>query len=136
MKMLARFLAIALLLVTGILGLYNGSTELGEALTGLQRSVTIAVLLYGMLGIAGGVGLVRRRPWSVTIVAAWAVASAYAGTIASFAYSDPTFAQPGTLAGVVGAFVSIAAVGALVIWTARSATRVPPPTERSHIPPS
>lgn len=136
MKMAARFLSIALLLVTGALGLYNGSTELGQGATGLQRSVTVAVILYGVLGCAGGIGLLRRRPWSVVVSVAWTIAATYAATVASFAFSDPAFTQPGTTAGVAGAFVSIALIGAFVIWTARSATRVPQPTERSHIPPS
>ena len=136
MKKLAFFVAIVLLLVTGFLGIANGIRERGDAQTGLQQSVWFAVTLYGMLGMLGTVGLIRRRPWTVTVTTAWAMAATYAGTVASFAYSDPTFSQQGTLAGVVGAFVVCALIGAFVVWTARSATRVPPFAEHTHIPPS
>ena len=135
MKKVARFLAIALLLGTGFLGISNGFGELGEGTTALQQSVTFAVLLYGVFGFLGAIGLIRRRPWSVTVAAAWAVAVAWAASIASFAFHDPTFSQQGTLAGVAGAFVSIALIGAFVVWTARSATRVPLPSDSAHIPP-
>ena len=123
MKKVARFLAIALLLVTGYLGISEGFSQLGEGTTGLQQSVTFAVTLYGVLGFLGAIGFIRRRPWTVTVTAAWAVAVAWAASIASFAFHDPTFSKQGTLAGVAGAFISTALIGAFVIWTARSATR-------------
>jgi len=135
MKRVARFLAVALLLVTGYQGISNGISELGEGTTGLQQSVTFAVLLYGVFGFLGAIGLIRRRSWSVTVAVVWAVAVAWAGAVASFAFHDPTLSQQGTLAGVAGAFVSIALVGAFVIWAARSASRVPLPNDSAHIPP-
>ena len=135
MKKVARFLAIALLLVTGYLGISEGFGQLGEGTTGLQHSVTFAVLLYGVFGFLGAIGLIRRRPWTVTVTAAWAVAVAWAASIASFAFHDPTFSEQGTLAGVAGAFISTALFGAFVIWAARSATRVPLTNDSAHIPP-
>lgn len=136
MKRAALFLTVALLLVTGFLGVSNGSSEIGDAQTGLQRSVSMAVMLYGFLGFIAGFGILRRETWSVAVAIGWSVAVLYAGTVASFAYSDPTFSQEGTLAGVIGAFVAIVLIAAFVVWTARSATRVPRPAERAHIPPS
>lgn len=135
MKQVARFLAIALLLVTGYQGISNGISELGEGVTGLQRSVTFAVMLYGVFGFLGAIGLIRRRPWIMTVAAAWAVAVAWAATIASFAFHDPTFSRQGTLAGVAGAFFSTALIGAFVIWTARSATRSGTPTSTASASP-
>ena len=136
MKKLAFLLSVLLLLTTAFLGISNGIRERDDALSGLQQSVWFAVSLYGVLGLLGAVGLIRRRPWTVTVTTAWAIACTYAGTVASFAYSDPTFSQQGTLAGVIGAFVGGALIGAFVVWTARSATRVPQSAEHTHIPPS
>lgn len=123
MRKAAWVLTIVLLLGTGALGLYNGVTELTQGATALQRSVTIAVLLYGVFGLVGGVGLGLRRRWSLTVAAAWAVAVVYAASVASFAFHDPTFSQSGTTAGVIGACVATALIGALVVWSTRSVTR-------------
>lgn len=48
MKKAPWILSIILLLVTGLLGLYNGPNELGDWTTPLQMSVTFGVLLYGL----------------------------------------------------------------------------------------
>jgi hypothetical protein len=135
MKKVARVLSILLLLATGCLGISNGIRELGDGETGLQRSVTFAVLLYGVLGLLGAMGLLRRRPWSVAVTAAWALSAMWAGTVASFAYHDPSLEERATLAGMAGAFVSIALMGWLVVATARSDTRVPSSPESTHIQP-
>jgi hypothetical protein len=134
MRKAAWILAIVLIGITGALGLYNGPRDLGDGVTPLQKSVSIAVTLYGVFGVTGAIGLARRRRWSVTVIAAWALAVMYAATIASFAFHDPAFSEEGTLAGVIGASVSTAVIGALMIWAARSGTRVPPSTESGHIP--
>jgi hypothetical protein len=135
MKKLALVVAITLLLVTGFLGIPNGIDDIGDAQSGLQRSVSVAVIIYGFLGVIGALGLMRRQPWSLWAVVGWSVATVYAASVSSFAYNDPTFSQPGTLPGVAGAFVATTLVCAFVVWTARSVTRVPPLAERTHIPP-
>jgi hypothetical protein len=134
MKKAAFFVALALLLVTAYQGLVNGSGELADAETKLQRSVSVAVILYGVFGALGVIGLLRRRPWIVTVAIAWALAVVYAGTVASFAFHDPTLSQPGTIPAVAGAFFAIALICAFVIWTARNATRVPQSAGHDHIP--
>ena len=123
MKKVGRFLAIAVLLVTAYLGLTEGLSDLGSGGTALQGSVSFAVSLYGVLGLLGAVGLIRRRPWIVTVTVAWWVAAAYAATVASFAFHDPALEKDGTLAGMAGAFVSVCVVGALIVWAARVAVR-------------
>jgi hypothetical protein len=121
MRKVPWILSVTLLLVTGVIGLRNARDDWNDPLTALQRTVIVGVALYGMLGIVGGVGLARRRPWSVTVAAAWAITVTYAATVASFAFNDPTFSREGTLAGVVGAFVACALIGVFVVWSARRA---------------
>ena len=123
MRKASWLLAITLLLVTGGIGLYNGSVEYATGATRLQRSVSVAGLLHGLFGVIAGLGLARRRPWSVYATAAWAVCTLYAASVASFAYHDPTFANTGTATGVTMAAVVVALIGALVVWAARVATR-------------
>jgi hypothetical protein len=125
MKTLGRLLAMLLLSVTGVLGLYNGISELNDPITGLQRSVNVAVLLYGALGLLAAVGMARRRAWAVPAAIGWTLASAWAGSVASFAFHDPGFKEAATLAGAITACVGILAVGAFVVWKARSAIRTP-----------
>jgi ABC-type Na+ efflux pump permease subunit len=119
MKKVALFLAVSLLFVTGYFGLSNGVQEVGDAQTGLQRSVSIAGILHGLLGFIAGFAIMRRDKWRVPAAVAWSVAITYTGTVASFAYSDPTFSQSGTLVGAIGACIVIALIGAFVVWTAR-----------------
>jgi hypothetical protein len=125
MRKAAWILAVILLLVTGCVGLMNAAREWDDASSALQRTVWFGVLLYGFLGVAGGIGLALRRRWSVGVAAAWALAVTWAGTVASFAFHDPTFSQSGTLAGTVAALISLALIGWFVVWAARSATRAP-----------
>jgi hypothetical protein len=134
MKKAGWILAIALLLVSAYAGITESFHQLGEGDTPLQQSVGFAVLLYGVFGVLGAVGLARRRPWSLPVIVAWGVATLYAATIASFAFSDPTFSDSDTIKGTVAAFASVAVVCGLVVWAARSNTRVPSPGETGHIP--
>lgn len=127
MRKAARWIAIVLLGLTGVLGLMNAATEVSDATTKLQSSVTFAVALYGVFGLLGAVGLIRRRPWSVTVAAAWTLAIMYAGSVASFAFHDPTFQQKGTLAGVLASGIFCALIGGFVIWAARASISVDAP---------
>ena len=138
MRKFAWIVSIVLLLVTGAAGLLNAANEFRNALSPLQFSVALGGLLYGILGVTAALGLMRRRAWSVRLALAWAVIVVYVGTVASFAYSDPWFQRKGTLAGVLGAFVGTALIGALVAWTARVGLRdtaLPSVTQNDHIPP-
>jgi len=135
MRKAAWVLTFVLLFGTGALGIHNGVTEVTQGTNALQRSVSIAVMLYGVFGLAAGVGLALRRPWSLIVAAAWAVATVYAASVASFAYHDPTFSQSDTTTGVVAAFGGTALIGSFVVWVARFSTRVPRPREHAHIPP-
>ena len=97
----------------------------------------MGVLLYGGLGVIAAVGLFRRNQWSVMVSALWALIVTYVATVASFAYSDPTFSRRETLAGVASACIVTALIGAFVVWAARSATRaqsLPRSSAGGHIP--
>jgi hypothetical protein len=124
--------AIALLLLTGGVGIMNGIREWDDPTSLLQRTVTVGVLLYGVLGLSGGIGLALRKPWSVGVAAGWAVAVTYAASVASFAFHDPSFSQSGTLVGTLVAFIVTALIGWFVVRTARVATRAPT-LPRAHV---
>lgn len=112
MRRVARALALLILLITGVLGLYNGVTERSGARSALQSSVTIGVLLYGLLGLASAYGVVRQRAWSVWSVTAWAVVVTYVSGTAALAYGGDDVTMVTALAsGLAGALI-----GAFVLW--------------------
>jgi hypothetical protein len=111
-------LAMLALLATGALGIYNGLTEWGDATTGWQRAVTGGVVVYGVLGLLGGIGLARRRRWSYRLAIAW-------GFVVTFVASGAVLAYGGADASVgaaVSAGIGAAVVGILVALAARAAT--------------
>lgn len=118
-RKIAFALSLALLLITGVLGIYNGIMERSTGANGLQRSVTAGVFLYGVLGLVSAYGLVRRRRWAVGTTAAWGVAITYAPVAAIIAYAED--ASPVGAAIAAGAICTLIALG--VVWTARVWTR-------------
>jgi hypothetical protein len=128
MRKAAWILSVLLLLVTGCVGLMNAVREWDDPSSALQRTVWLGVLVYGVLGVAGGVGVALRRRWSVPVAAGWAITVTYVGTVASFAFHDPTFSQSGTVTGTIAACIATALIGWFVVWSARRSTLSP--TER------
>lgn len=124
----AWLLSILLLLNTGGLGLYNGVTELSQANTPLQRSVTGGVLAYGVFGIAAAAALIGRWPIAVWLAAIWAVVITYVASTAAIAYAGDDASVGGALAGGMGA----ALIGLLVVWCARTVTRPASLHDRVH----
>ena len=121
-RRIAWILSLGLLLVTGGLGIYNGITERSDGGTALQKSVTIGVFLYGVLGLISAYGLFRRRAWSVSTAIAWGLVITYVPAAAIIGYGgEPT---------PVGSAISASGVTALlalgVIWTAHLVTRGQP----------
>lgn len=123
MKKLRFWLSMFLLVVTGVAGINSAIQEFGEGTTMLQRSVGYGVALYAVLGLVGAVGLWRRRPWAVSVAAAWGVTITYVASVASFAFHDPRFEQQGTLIGVLSSFLACSLMGWLVVSTASRETR-------------
>jgi hypothetical protein len=113
----AQIVAALLMAFVGVLGSYDLPNEWRGATTPWQHTVSIAVALYGVLGIAGAVGLILRKQWSYACAIGWAVACVYAGTVAVIAYGGAP------LSGVLGALIGAGAIGALVVWLTRVALR-------------
>ena len=124
----AWILSILVLANTGALGLYNGVTELSEAHTALQRSVTVGVLIYGVLGVAGVVALIARHGSAVWLTAGWAVVVTYVASMAAIAYAGDDASVGGAIAAGLGAAV----IGIGIVWCARMTTRPASLHDRVH----
>ena len=120
-RKIAFGLSLAVLLVSGVAGIYNGITERSTGATNLQKSVTAGVLLYGVLGLVSVYGLIRRRQWSVGSAAAWGLVVTYVPGAAVIAYAEE--ASPLGSAIVASGASALIALG--VVWTARVMTTVP-----------
>jgi hypothetical protein len=112
------WLTLLTLLVTGVRGVVSGSLELDEARTPLQRSVTIGVLTYGVVGLAATAALLARRRAAVWLAALWGVAETYAASTAALAYAG----GDATVGGAVASGVAAALIAVGVVWGARAAT--------------
>jgi hypothetical protein len=117
----AQVVACTLMLFGGAVGSSNFVVEWSHGKTLAQHSVTLAVGIYGVLGLIGGLGLAFRKRWSVPCAVGWALASTYAAGTSVMAFGD------GPLVGVISAYLAAGAICALVVWCARLATRDPSP---------
>jgi hypothetical protein len=120
----AWIVSILLLLNTGGLGVYNGVTELSGARTPLQQSVTLGVLIYGVLGLAAAAMLIARQPVSVWLSVAWTAVVTYVASTAALAYAG----DDATIGGAVAAGIGALLIGIGIVWCARAVTRTPRPT--------
>ena len=128
----AWIVSILLLLNTGALGLYNGLSELSDARTPLQVSVTGGVLIYGILGLAGTIAFIVRNPIAVWVSMAWAAVITYVASAAALAYGGADASVGGAIAGGLGA----ALIGLFVVWCAHAVTRPASLHERLQAPSS
>ena len=112
-------LSLALLLFTGVVGIYNGISEQSIGATNLQKSVTAGVFLYGVLGLISAYGIIRRRGWSVATAIAWGLTITYVPGAAVIAYDDQS--SPVWSAIAASAMSGLIALG--VVWSARARTR-------------
>jgi len=117
-RKIAFGLSLALLLFTGVVGIYNGVNERSTGATSLQKSVTVGVFLYGLLGLVSAYALVRRRRWSVGTVAAWALVITYVPGAAVIAYAE----EASPIGSAILASASSALIAMGVVWTARVRT--------------
>jgi hypothetical protein len=131
-------LATIVLLGTGVVGLINGPSDLPSAGSLLQRSVAIAVIVYGICGLAGGLALALRKRAAIPLAVGWSAGVVWAATIASFAFHDPTFSQGSTVVGVSSTAIATMAICAWMIWSARRtlhAVKLPQGAASGDIPP-
>jgi hypothetical protein len=126
-RKIAWVLSLAVLLVTGADGIYNGVTEWGDAHTRMQQSVTIGVFLYGVLGLITAFGLFRRRRWSIGTAICWGIAVTYVPGVAVMAYGG----KDAVMSSAVTASAASALIAMGVIWTAYRVTRGDPMIARS-----
>ncbi len=112
-RKIAFVLSLALVVVTGVMGIYNGITERSTGTTNLQKSVTAGVFLYGVLGLITAYGLFRRRGWSVGAAIAWGIVITYVAGVAAIAYAGEDASWIGAVAG--SAVTALLAAG--VVWT-------------------
>lgn len=122
-RKIAFALSLLVLIVTGVLGIYNASNEWRGGSTAWQRSVTAGEVLYGVLGLATAYGMIRRRPWTVGTVVAWGVAVIYVPGVAVMAYGG----KEATLGSALLASAMSALIAVGIVWTAkvRSPARQP-----------
>jgi hypothetical protein len=112
-------LSLLLLFGTGALGLFSGVRELSVADTSLQYSVTVGVLLYGIVGVAAGAAMAAEHPSSVWLAAIWGVIVTYVASTAALAYAG----AGATMRGAVASGLATALIAAGVVWSARASTR-------------
>lgn len=112
-------LSLALLLFTGVVGIYNGITEWHDTVTALQKSVAIGVFLYGVFGLVTAYGLFHKRPWSVRTAISWGIAVTYVPGAAIIAYAG----EESLVSSAIAASVGSALIALGVVWTARVMTR-------------
>lgn len=118
-RRIAWILSTLVLVTTGVLGLYDGISDLAGVQTPLQRSVTFGVILYGALGLIAAAALLLRRRSAVWLAAAWALVVTYVASTAAIAYAGDSV----TLGAALASGVSTALIGAGVVWTAAKVRR-------------
>lgn len=118
-RSIARAVAILMLAGTGVMGIYNGVDEWTNPYTPFQRAVWCGVVLYGVLGLLGVYGVIRRRRWSDRVVISWGVAITFVSGTAALAYAG----ADAMVVGAIAAFVGGALIAAFVAWAARAPAR-------------
>jgi cation transport ATPase len=118
-RTIAWALSLLLLLFTGVVGIYNGVVEWGEAATPMQQSVTVGVFLYGVFGLITAYGLLRRRRWTIKTAVAWAIPIAYVPGVAVMAYAE----EGAVLGSAIAASVGSAIIALGVLWAIDARTR-------------
>ncbi len=113
-----RLIGIGLLLMTGYKGTVNGVQNLRHAGEGLRLAADLAVLGYGLTGIAATAAVVLFRRLGGVLAVTWAVLISAAAVVAPLAYAPgrvPPSAAVGS--GVVSAILAAAVVWA--VWPPR-----------------
>lgn len=119
-RYIALIVAAGAMLILSALGGLNGIDGLDDDGTLLQRSVSIASVLYAAFGLAAGAGVLFRRRWSYPLAIVWAILVTYTGSVASVAWAEK--GQP-IFAPVVGAFLLCFVICGFVVWCVHIATR-------------
>src|SRR5258705_12120349 len=84
---IAWILSLILLLITGVMGIYNGITERPTGSTMLEKSVTAGVFLYGDLGLTPALGFFSLRGRCLPTTVLWAALITYVTVAAIILYN-------------------------------------------------
>ena len=133
LRAISWLLAVVVLLVTGVMGVYNGIDEMHDAYTRLQQSVTIGVLVYGVLGLAALVALIARHRSAVWLAILWGIVVTYVASTAAIAYAGSDATVVGAVAGGLGAaLIAWAVVWSVQVATTRRAPRAEAARQAGH----
>ena len=105
-----RPFALVILAVTGVLGLWNGVSDLGVVAAGWPRAIAAGDATYGALGLGALAATLLRRALARPLAAAWGVMVIAVATAAPVVYAEET-----GWALWLGALVGGAAT-ALIAW--------------------
>ena len=122
-RRVARVIALALLLVSGGIGLRDGFDWSGVT-NASQAVVTGGVLAYGVLGLAAFLAVVRRWRSARWLVALWGIDVTMVATLAPRAYGGPDVPLIGALMG--GLATALLAYGIWWVTIRNSRPAVPP----------
>ena len=114
MRRVCRWLSGLLLAALVYNGFKEGPALLQDALTRLQLAVAIGQLAYGTTALLSLIGWWRRRPWTVTLLVAWALFTTFTAAGASIAWTDPPDVRTALAAGLVTLVIT-----ALAVWCVR-----------------
>ena len=127
MRKPARWTALALVLVTTVLGSINTVDELVEGETFLQRSVGVAVAAYTMLGWLILFGVWRRQRWAWYAGIAWTAATVWAASVSTFAWGGAPIGA--SIAAGAGCLLA----GAWIVWAVRDSVSQPVAVPESRV---
>lgn len=125
-RLAARVIGGGLLLISGVMGLYNGPGDVLRSTAVVERFVEALVVVYGVFGTVGGVGIWLGRPWGVWSAWAWAAIATMVGGLAPIAFGR----APVPWVEVVASTVGSGAVAVAVVVLARAGLRTGGPPER------
>ena len=108
--LLWRLVALALPLLTGLLGAFNGPEAFRDATTAGQRVAAGTQTAYGILGLTSTIGLAQGRAWARISLIAWAILLCITGGMAPVVWGG-TGVSTGLLA-----LLATAAIAAAAVW--------------------
>ena len=127
MRTAARWIALALVVVTTVFGSINTVDELGDGETFLQRSVGVAVAAYTILGWLILFGVWRRQRWAWYAAIAWTAATVWAASVSTFAWGDAPIGA--SIAAGGGCLLA----GAWIVWAVRDSVPRPIAVPESRV---
>lgn len=112
----ARVAGGALLLASGLAGLYNGPADLLRSPTFVERLVEGMVVLYGVMGTVAGMGVWLGRRWALPAAWTWASLTVIVSGLAPVAFA------PGKVpwAAIVATAAGTATLALAVVLVARA----------------